>query len=241
MIIIPAIDLKGGKCVRLRQGKADDSKVYSEDPVAMATHWSDQGADYLHVVDLDGAFQGKPAHADVVAKIVSASTMPVEIGGGLRTNDDIRTMLDCGIDRVIIGTRALTGLSGLKDLVAEFGDHLAVGIDARDGFVQVEGWVKGSEVKGIDLAKDVDSAGVKTLIYTDISRDGMMVGINAEAMESVCDAVSCNVIASGGVTEVNDVKTLKALARDNLSGVIVGKALYEESVTLKDLKEGLCC
>ena len=235
MLIIPAIDLKGGKCVRLRQGKADDEKVYSDDPVEMARRWVDQGAEYLHVVDLDGAFEGKPVHTSVVADIAAAIPIPVELGGGMRTTDDVAATIDAGVSRVIIGTRAVTGLDFLSELVARYGDAIAVGIDARDGMVQVKGWVETTGTKASDLAAQVEQAGVKTVIYTDTATDGMMRGTNAPAMKEICEAVRCDVVASGGVSSVNDVSTLKSLEKANLIGVIVGKALYEGTVTLKEL------
>ena len=235
MIIIPAIDLKDGRCVRLCQGKAEDVKVYSEDPVEMARHWAREGADYLHIVDLDGAFQGKPMHTEIIAAIAESVSMPIEVGGGLRTNEDIRAVLDCGAERAIIGTRAVKDINTLKELAGKFGEQLAVGIDARDGLVLTEGWVKDSQVKALDLAKDVNDAGVKTLICTDTTKDGMMIGTNTASIREICESVSCDVIASGGITSVADVKSLVELRQSNLIGAIVGKALYEKEVSLKEL------
>lgn len=237
MIIIPAIDLKGGKCVRLRQGVADDATVYGDDPVRMALHWQNEGGRALHVVDLDGAFNGAPAHAEVVAKIASALSIPVEIGGGLRTDEHARIMLDAGVSRVILGTRALADEDALRRLVAEFGgSRIAVGIDARNGFVQVKGWVETSGTKATDLARRVSDAGVGTIIYTDTATDGMLSGPNIEAMDAICAAASCDVVASGGISSVADILALKKLARPNLTGAIVGKALYEAKVTLSELQ-----
>ncbi len=236
MIILPAIDLKGGRCVRLRQGLADDVTVYSDDPVDMAKHWVDEGGEYLHVVDLDGAFGGKPVHLDVIEKIAAAIPIPVEVGGGLRTDDDIRRVVEAGAARAIIGTRAFSDTDSLAETVKLFGAHIAVGIDARDGHVQVKGWVETTDMLAVDLARRADSMGVQTLIVTDTATDGMMVGTNVAAMDEICKAVSCNVIASGGVTTPNDVRDLKALNHDNLYGAIVGKALYEKTTTLRDMK-----
>ena len=236
MIILPAIDLKDGRCVRLRQGRADDATVYSNDPVDMAKHWVDEGGEYLHLVDLDGAFQGKPAHLEIIGRIAEAIPIPVEVGGGLRTDDDIRRLLDVGVDRAIIGTRAFADPDSLAETVVQFGDHVAVGIDARDGRVQVKGWVETTDMLAVDLARKADEVGVKTLIVTDTATDGMMVGTNVAAMDEVCRAVSCSVIASGGVTTPDDVRALTALGHDNLYGAIVGKALYEESTTLREMK-----
>ncbi len=237
MIIIPAIDLKGGRCVRLMQGRADAETVYADDPVAMARRWEDEGASYLHLVDLDGAFEGRPMHADVVGKIAAALSVPVELGGGLRSDAHVRAMLECGVDRVILGTRALEEPDALRALVETYGRRIVVGIDARDGLVQVKGWVETSRVDALEMAGRVDALGVETIIYTDTSTDGMMRGHNVAATKAMCDAVSCNVVASGGISAVTDVEALRALAHPRLSGAIVGKALYEGAVTLAELLE----
>lgn len=236
MTIIPAIDLKDGRCVRLRQGLKDQATVYSEDPVEMAREWEARGAEYLHIVDLDGAFDGVPRHAETVRRIAAAIDIPVEIGGGIRTNADIRSMLDCGVDRVILGTRAFADTDALKQLVDDFGKSLAVGIDARNGFVQVKGWVETTHMRALSLATRVNELGISTLIYTDTSTDGMLRGHNAAATDEMCDNVTCNVIASGGVSSIEDVVALSSLRRANLHGVIVGKALYDGLVTLEALK-----
>ena len=237
MIILPAIDLKGGRCVRLRQGLADEVTVYSDDPVDMAKHWVDEGGECLHVVDLDGAFDGHPVHLDVIARIVAAIPIPVEVGGGLRSDDDVRRLLETGAERAIIGTRAFSDTDSLAETVSRFGEHIAVGIDARDGRVQVKGWVETTDMLAVDLARKADAMGVKTLIVTDTATDGMMVGTNVAAMDEVCRAVSCNVIASGGVTAPKDVRDLTALNHANLYGAIVGKDLYEKTTTLAEMKE----
>jgi phosphoribosylformimino-5-aminoimidazole carboxamide ribotide isomerase len=234
-LVIPAIDLKDGRCVRLRQGRADDAKVYSDDPVEMARRWADEGAQYLHVVDLDGAFQGQPAHTQTIARIAAAIPIPLEVGGGLRTNADIRQILEQGAARAIIGTRALADAAVLRELVTEFGSRLAVGIDARDRLVQVKGWVETTGIRAAELAKKADAAGVATLICTDTATDGMLHGTNAPAMLEICRQVRCNVIASGGVCSANDIAVLTALRQRNLAGAIVGKALYEGTVRLRDL------
>lgn len=233
--IIPAIDLKDGRCVRLKQGRAEDVTVYSADPVEMARHWVSEGGTFLHVVDLDGAFGGRPAHTSIVKSIASAVDVPIEVGGGLRTASDIEELLDAGVARAILGTRACENPDDLAGLVAQFGDRIAVGIDARKGDVQVRGWTRGASVSPVDLAARVDSAGVKTLIYTDTSVDGMLTGPNVEATGEICDAVSCDVIASGGVADATDIRALSALGRPNLAGAIVGKALYEKQVSVKAL------
>lgn len=237
MIIIPAIDLKNGHCVRLRQGRADEATVYGDDPVAMARRWQDEGARELHVVDLDGAFQGTPAHAEVIARIAAALTIPVEVGGGMRTDADVQAMVDAGLARVIIGTRALDDEAALHRLVAAHGgDRIAVGIDARDGLVQVRGWVETTAVRATELAKKMAALGVGTIIYTDTATDGMLAGPNVEAMRSMCQAVpACKVIASGGVSAPEHIVALRATGCFNLYGAIVGKALYEERTTLAAL------
>lgn len=235
MIIIPAIDLKDGKCVRLKQGLADQSTVYSENPADMAKRWEEAGGEFLHVVDLDGAFTGKRHHTDIVKSIVDAVDMPVEIGGGIRTDEDIRATLDCGVARIIIGTRAINDIDALGKLVSEFGDKIVVGIDARDGFVQVNGWVETSTVRALDLATIVADAGVATIIYTDTATDGMLRGHNVAATAEMCQHVACNIVASGGVSSVDDVQNLSALKCSNLEGAIVGKALYDSVVTLEEL------
>jgi len=232
MVILPAIDLKNGTCVRLRQGKAEDVTVYSDDPVAQALTWLKQGAEQLHVVDLDGAFQGEPKHAEIIAKIVRAVGIPVEVGGGLRTDAHVERLLQAGVTRAIIGTRALEHIDTLAALVRRFGDAIAVGIDARDGFVQVKGWVETTKTRATELAKQVESVGVRTIIYTDTATDGMLGGPNLADMRQMCETVSCRVIASGGVSAPEHVTALSTLGCDNLYGAIVGKALYDGKTTL---------
>jgi phosphoribosylformimino-5-aminoimidazole carboxamide ribotide isomerase len=236
--IIPAIDLKGGQCVRLRQGLADEQTVYSDSPVDMAKQWVKEGGEFLHVVDLDGAFAGRPVHTEILRAICAAIDIPVEIGGGIRTDEDIETLLATGVTRVILGTRACEHPEELARLVQKFGgDRIAVGIDARDGNVQTKGWVETTNIQAVDLAKQVDAAGVGTIIYTDTARDGMLDGVNAFEMGKICSAVACNVVASGGVSGVEDIRRLAALRCDNLTGAIVGKALYEATVSVKQLKK----
>ncbi len=236
-VILPAVDLKGGKCVRLRQGRADRETVYGDDPVAQAREWAAQGAAWLHVVDLDGAFQGHPVHLDVVGRMAAAVDIPVECGGGLRTDADLEALLAHGVQRAILGTRALERQEGLSALVSTFGDRLAVGIDARDGRVQVKGWTETSSISAVDLAGRAALAGVRTIIYTDTATDGMLGGPNLKAVAEVCRAAGpkCQVIASGGVSSVEDVHRLRSLGCDNLTGAIVGKALYDGLASLPDL------
>lgn len=235
--ILPAVDLKGGKCVRLRQGRADDETVYGEDPAAQAREWARQGARWLHVVDLDGAFQGQPAHLEVIGAMAAAARIPVECGGGLRRDEDLEALLARGVRRAILGTRALEQMDELAALAAKYGERLAVGIDAREGFVQVKGWTETSRTTAVELARRAAAAGVRTLIYTDTATDGMLRGPNFAGNAELCDAVgpACQVIASGGITTAADIVRLRALGKVNLAGAIVGKALYEGRTTLGEL------
>jgi len=240
VIILPAIDLKDGKCVRLRQGRAEEVTVYSDDPVAQAREWLAQGAEQLHVVDLDGAFQGEPQHMEQIAQIVRAVGIPVEVGGGLRTDAQIEQMLGVGVARAILGTRAVESLDTLRALARRFGAAIAVGIDARDGFVQVRGWVETTKVRAVDLARRVEDAGVRTIIYTDTATDGMLGGPNLTALREMCATVACRVIASGGVSAPEHVAALRDLGFPNLYGAIVGKALYDGKTTLAAMRAAAC-
>lgn len=236
MVVLPAIDLKGGRCVRLRQGRAEDETVYGDDPVAQARDWAAQGATELHVVDLDGAFGGSPRHAAAIAAIIEAFGGVVEVGGGIRTPEALRAAIEAGAARVIIGSAALDDPEFLSYAVELYGDKIAVGIDARDGFVQTKGWTETTKVAATDLATAVAKAGVKTIIYTDTATDGMLGGPNLTQMASICDAApTCEITASGGVSSPYDIENLKALERPNLRAAIVGKALYDGRVTLKEM------
>ena len=236
MIILPAIDLKDGKCVRLRQGRADDVTVYGDDPAAQAKDWAVQGGRELHVVDLDGAFAGEPRHAAVIAQVIEAFGGPVEVGGGIRTMDALRTVMEAGAARAIIGSAALEDPAFLSAALELYGERIAVGIDARDGFVQTRGWVETTKVRATELAAAVEKAGVKSIIYTDTATDGMLGGPNLTQMAAICDAApGCSITASGGVSSPYDVKNLIALGRANLVAAIVGKALYDGRTTLREL------
>lgn len=236
MIILPAIDLKDGKCVRLRQGRADDVTVYGDDPAAQAKDWAQQGGRELHVVDLDGAFAGTPKHVAVIRRIIEAFGGPVEVGGGLRTPEALAAVLEAGAERAIIGSAALDDPGFLAEAIDLYGERIAVGIDARDGFVQTRGWVETTSVKAVDLAAAVARAGVKTIIYTDTATDGMLGGPNLAQMAAICDAApTCSITASGGVSSPYDVENLKALERENLRAAIVGKALYDARTTLHEM------
>ncbi|MDP2990430.1 MAG: 1-(5-phosphoribosyl)-5-[(5-phosphoribosylamino)methylideneamino]imidazole-4-carboxamide isomerase [Kiritimatiellota bacterium] len=238
LTIIPAIDLKGGRCVRLRQGLASDETVYSDDPVQMAQSWEQAGAAWLHVVDLDGAFQGFPVHTALIEKIARAIRIPVEVGGGLRTDDQVEALLALGVARAVLGTRAWTSPETLARLVERFGEHVAVGLDARNGRVSIKGWTETTGTDALALAVRLQSLGVQTLIYTDIAQDGMLTGPNTKAIAELCDRVTCRVIASGGVASAAHVAALAALGKPNLAGVIVGKALYEGTVSFAELQLG---
>lgn len=235
--VIPAIDLKDGKCVRLQQGLKEKQTVYCDDPVKMARHWMEEGGQFLHVVDLDGAFDGRPRHQKTVREISKSLDIPFEIGGGLRTDEQIQEMLDAGASRVVLGTRACEHPEELARLEEKFGgDQIAVGIDARNGKVQTKGWVETSTRNAADLARDVSAAGIKTIIYTDTSRDGMLKGVNARAVGEICGAVSCEVVASGGISSLADMTKLRELGFSNLVGAIVGKALYDKKITIAELE-----
>lgn len=235
--IYPAVDIRRGRCVRLLQGRADQETVYGRDPMEMARHWVEQGAKFLHIVDLDGAFSGRSEQHAVIEQIVRAVDIPVQAGGGLRTDDDVERLLDAGVARVVLGTRAWAEPEKVRALVDQHGEKIAVGIDARGGWVQVRGWTETTSVRAVDFARQAEALGVKTLISTDTATDGMLKGTNTQAIDEICMAVRCDVIASGGVASAADVKELSALRRKNLIGAIVGKALYEGRATLSELND----
>ncbi len=236
MTVYPAIDIKAGRCVRLSQGRADRETVYAPDPAEVAARFQADGSRWVHVVDLDGAFGGAPVNLDAVARIVALG-LRVQLGGGLRERGAVERVLALGVARVVIGTRAAESPEFIGALVRDFGDAIAVGIDARDGRVAVKGWVDTTATTALDLARRMDGLGVAVLIHTDIATDGMLTGPNLSAQEAILAGVKARVIASGGVTRREDVAALSALGRrhPNLDGVIVGKALYERRVELPDL------
>ncbi|NLE68545.1 MAG: 1-(5-phosphoribosyl)-5-[(5-phosphoribosylamino)methylideneamino]imidazole-4-carboxamide isomerase [Lentisphaerae bacterium] len=233
--VIPAVDLKAGRCVRLRQGLADQETVYSGAPSDMARHWADQGARLLHVVDLDGAFQGRPVHTREILAMAGAIGIPVEAGGGIRTDAHVRALLDGGVARVIVGTRACESPETLAEWIRAFGDRLAVGIDAKDSRVRVRGWTEDSGLDAVAFARQIGELGAAAIIFTDTATDGMLSGPNIASVAAVCDAVRCSVIASGGVASAADIRALLALRRENLAGAIVGKALYEKRASFGEL------
>lgn len=236
MYIFPAIDLRGGRCVRLLQGKAEAETEYFRDPGEAAKLWRDGGTEWIHVVDLDGAFTGTPQNWSSIEKIIGTG-VKVQMGGGMRDEETIRRAFDLGVNRVVMGTKACESEEFVRSITDSFGDGIAVGIDAKEGKVAIKGWVDTTEFKAVDFAKRMSACGVATLIYTDIGTDGMLTGPNFGAQKEMLEAVDCNVIASGGVARRADVEGLVKLAADhpNLLGVIVGKALYEGAVELEDL------
>src|SRR5688572_4350051 len=236
MTIYPAIDIKGGRCVRLTQGRADQETIYAENPADVATQFRTAGSTWVHVVDLDGAFAGEPQNLQAVQAIASVG-MKVQLGGGLRTREAVERALGFGVSRVVIGTRAAESEAFVGELVQAFGDKIAVGIDAKNGQVAVKGWVATANMSALTLAARMDALGVRTLIHTDIGTDGMLTGPNFPAQEAMLKAGKFAVIASGGVSRREDVIKLTELARRyaSLDGVIVGKALYEKRVELTDL------
>ena len=228
MLLIPAIDLKEGKCVRLRQGRMEDDTVFSEDPVAVAGRWVEAGAKRLHLVDLDGAFAGKPKNADIIHAIVDAyPDVLVQIGGGIRDEDTIQGYLDAGVEYVIIGTKAVSEPHFVRDAAIEFPGHIIVGLDAKDGKVAIDGWSKLSRHDVIDMARKFEEHGVSAIIYTDISRDGMMQGVNVDATAKLARSVKIPIIASGGITNIDDIRALGAAAGEGIMGAITGRAIYE--------------
>ena len=228
MLIIPAIDLKDGACVRLRQGLMDDSTVFSDDPVAMAKRWVDAGCRRLHLVDLNGAFAGEPVNGEVVTAIAGAyPDLPVQIGGGIRDLETIEHYVRSGVSFVIIGTKAVKEPAFVAEACKAFPGKVIVGLDARDGLVATDGWAEVSEIHAHDLARKFESDGVSAIVYTDIARDGMMQGVNVEATVEMARASSIPVIASGGITNLDDIRALNAVASVGICGAITGRAIYE--------------
>jgi phosphoribosylformimino-5-aminoimidazole carboxamide ribotide isomerase len=231
MLILPAIDIRGGQCVRLRQGDYAQETVYGSDPAAMARHWVDQGATFLHIVDLDGAKEGHPVNQESIQRIVQSAGVPCQLGGGLRTEEDIAQALAWGLQRVVIGTKAVTDPAWLKEICHRFPGKIALGIDAKDGRVATEGWLQVSNRPGVELARHCADWPLAAIIYTDIGRDGMLAGPNLEALSEMSKAVKVPVIASGGITTLDD---LRRLAQLNLAGCIIGRALYEGRLSLPE-------
>ncbi len=240
MLIIPAIDLKDGQCVRLRQGLMDDSTVFSDDPVSMAARWVEAGCRRLHLVDLNGAFAGEPVNGQVVTDIAAAyPDLPIQIGGGIRSLETVEHYVKAGVSYVIIGTKAVKEPEFVAEACDAFPGKVIVGLDARDGLVATDGWAEVSEVRATDLAKRFESDGVSAIVYTDIARDGMMQGVNVEATVTMAQASSIPVIASGGITNIDDIRALKAVADSGICGAITGRAIYEGTLDVAEAQR-LC-
>lgn len=235
MLMIPAIDLKQGRCVRLRQGRMDDDTVFSDDPVAVARRWQGQGARRLHLVDLDGAFAGAPRHAETVAAIAAACPeLPLEVGGGIRDFATIEAYLDAGVSWAIVGTQAVRDPAFVEQACQRYPGRIIVGLDARDGLVAIEGWAEASEHEAVDFARRFADAGVAAIIYTDIGRDGMLGGVNVDATVRIARAAPVPVIASGGMKGLDDVQALAAAGEPHIAGAILGRALYEGAIDLAE-------
>lgn len=233
MLVIPAIDLKDGQCVRLRRGLMEDSTVFSDDPAGTALEWAGQGARRLHLVDLNGAFEGEPVNGDAIESIVDAvPQLPVQIGGGIRDMQTIERYLKRGVRWVIIGTAAVKDPEFVRAACKEYPDHIVVGIDAKQGRVATDGWAEVSEMEATTLAREFEAAGVSAIVYTDIDRDGMMQGVNVEATREMARASSIPIIASGGITNLEDIKALAERTREGIIGAITGRAIYEGTLDL---------
>ena len=235
MLLIPAIDLKDGQCVRLRQGRMDDTTVFSSNPVDVAQRWVDVGARRLHLVDLNGAFEGKPVNSEVVRAVAAKFPhIPVQIGGGIRDAATVAAYLEAGVQFCIIGTKAVQEPQFVVELCQQFPNHIIVGIDAKNGMVATDGWAEVSRVSAIDLAKQFEQAGVSAIVYTDIARDGMMQGVNVEETARLAESISIPVIASGGVTNMDDIKALLTVENKGVMGTILGRSIYEGTIDLAE-------
>lgn len=235
MLIIPAIDLKDGQCVRLRQGRMEDSTVFGDDPVAVAARWVEAGARRLHLVDLNGAFAGTPVNGEIVQAIARRyPDLPIQIGGGIRSLETIEAYLKAGVEWVIIGTKAVKEPEFVAQACKAFPGHIIVGLDAQAGFVATDGWAEVSEVPAVELAKRFADDGVSSIVYTDIARDGMMQGVNVEATLALAQATRIPVIASGGVTNMDDIRRLAAVADQGILGAITGRAIYEGGLDVEE-------
>jgi len=244
MLLIPAIDLKDGKCVRLRQGRMEDETVFGDDPVAVAQRWVEAGARRLHMVDLNGAFAGEPVNAAVIRSVAEAfPDLPIQVGGGIRDEETVQAYLDAGVQYAIIGTKAVSAPHFVNDLCAEFPGHIIVGLDAKDGKVAIDGWSKLSHHSVIDMAQRFEDDGVEAIVFTDIGRDGMMSGVNVESTVGLAQAIRIPVIASGGISAIDDIRALCKVADEGIMGAITGRAIYEGSLDLAEaqkLADELC-
>lgn len=233
MMIIPAVDIKNGKCVRLVQGRMEDETVFSNDPAAMARQWADAGAELIHVVDLDGAFEKSPRNLDAVKNIIDTVDTPIQLGGGIRTERTVKTLLDMGVKRVIIGTEAINNPEWVMQISRRFPGQVVIGIDARNGRVAIEGWTETTHTQAVDLAKRFEDCGVAAINFTDIYRDGMQTGPNIAETGRLAEAISIPVVASGGVATIDDIKNLLPLEKVGVTGVITGKALYSGTLDFR--------
>ncbi|MEZ5541252.1 MAG: 1-(5-phosphoribosyl)-5-[(5-phosphoribosylamino)methylideneamino]imidazole-4-carboxamide isomerase [Pseudomonadota bacterium] len=244
MLIIPAIDLKDGRCVRLRQGRMEDETVFGDDPIEVAARWVAAGARRLHMVDLNGAFEGRPVNAQAIRAVAEAfPDLPIQVGGGIRDEETVQAYLDAGVQYVIIGTKAVSAPHFVNDLCVEFPGHIIVGLDAKDGKVAIDGWSKLSNHSVIDMAQRFEQDGVEAIVYTDIGRDGMMSGVNVDSTVELARAIHIPVIASGGITSMDDIRALCAVADEGIMGAITGRAIYEGTLELaaaQTLADELC-
>jgi len=238
MLLIPAIDIKNGKCVRLSQGQMNQETIYSDNPVLMADRWVEAGARRLHIVDLDGAVKGKPSNADIIHSIIEAHPdIPIQVGGGIRDEDTIQSYLDVGVSYVIIGTRAVTTPHFVSDVCLEFPGHIIVGLDAKDGKLATNGWSKLSHHDAVDMAQRFEDEGVAAIIFTDIGRDGMLSCVNIDATVTLCKNITVPVIASGGLHNLDDVRALCKAAEEGIYGAITGRAIYEGTLDLTEAQQ----
>jgi len=234
MMIIPAVDLREGKVVRLLQGDPSQKTIYSEDPVEQAIGWQDQGAQFLHVVDLDGAFSGAPVHLEVIERIARSVQIPIQVGGGIRSLEDIASVFQAGAERVILGTRAVESPLFLEEACQRFPGRILLGIDAKEGYIAVEGWTKATALKAVDFAKDASRFALNGIVYTDILRDGMLVGPNLSSLREMAEASSVPLIASGGISSLKDVGSILTVNPKRVVGMIIGKALYSGAIDLEE-------
>jgi len=232
MNIYPAIDLLNRECVRLKKGKYEDVTIYSNDPVSFAYKWKSQGAKYLHIVDLNGARNGDASNLDIIKKIATNVKLPIQTGGGIRTLQRIEELLNVGVTRVIIGTKAVSDVEFVKKAIELYKEAIVIGVDAKDGYVAIDGWEVKSKFKAIEFAIKMQDIGAKTIVYTDIAKDGMMQGPNIKATKEMVEKTNMDIIASGGISGRNDLDLLKEI---NVEGVIIGKALYEKAINLKEI------
>ncbi len=235
MRILPAIDLRAGKCVRLVEGKIENETIFSDNPVAVAQSWQEKGAEMLHLVDLDGAFAGHPHNQEIIKEIINTVTIPVQLGGGIRTMETIEQLLEMGVQRVVLGTVAINKPELVAEACTKYGDRIVVGIDAKDGLVAIEGWEATVEKTTLELAREMEQIGVKRIVFTDIRRDGTLRGPNVEGIKELAQSSNMSIVASGGISCLEDIIALKAIEDLGVDEIIVGKALYTGAVCLSDV------